>query len=762
MNITTSIANKPWKNKINFNKAIKGKKAQLTIFIIIGIVLLFSAATILYIKQSITQYKPPIESIEQVSAELQPIQNYVTECLDMIAKEAIRKAGTQGGYLDVSNILFNDADPTSGEGISMSPGSEIKIPYWYYMKSANNCEEKCVFASKQPSLYRKTGFGNSIEEQIDKYIEQKLSSCTREFTSFEAQGFDVQESSIKAITTITKTNVFVQLNYPLTIIREGVSEKISKFTVRIPINLGKFYDLAAELTQKEISTSFLGFMAINLIDVYSGTDENKLPPLVDYVFGKPSKEMWLHRDVKSKLEELLMIYTSALQATGTDNFKGNYYEGTDQFAEGLYSLFILPLNNTHQSNAEFTYLSWWPTYLKVTPSEGELIKPDSAANFDSIISSFGINVFKFSYDVSYPVLITLSDSESMDGEGFVFQFALESNIRNNRQIQSDTSLISYSGRPAQTLVCDIDNYNSNNVTVEVIDSLTKKPVEGAAVYFSFGNEACFIGETKLSDFDLSNNKITGAAINDINKKAILKSKMPVGIGALVISKDGYITKTVLFATSLTEKKKILIELDRFIDIDVSLARIPVFKKCNINAAKNCNWQLSPPAISGIEPTQSAIISLIRIPENNAQEQFIATTEFSGIGNRTKKIRLVPGNYQVLGSLFDNQKVIIPEDEVCYPDDWYDSWGLGKKKCEIIPLIEFNMFPKGGIMINSFKIDAQSLGNNKELVVNLISTPDGYLRNVGGITNLEHKDLEQSGNIERYSRDYFEIIKPIFK
>jgi len=326
------------------------KKAQLTIFIIIGIVLLFSAALIIYIKQSITEYKPPVEiAFEEVPTELQPLQRFVTICVESTAKEAIIKAGVQGGYVDASNIIVNDQDPTSAEGISFSPGSDVVVPYWHYMKSSNTCNEQCEFDSKQLPLFRRVGTGNSLEEQIDEYVEQKLSGCIRDFFTFRQQGFEIEQSTIKAFTTIARTDVFVQLDYPLTVIREGRVEKMSKFTARIPVNLGKFYDLAIELTEKEAKTSYLGFMAFNLIDVYSGIDKNKLPPLADSTFKRGGFVSWLHRDVKSNIEELLMIHTPALQAIGTSNFQGNYYDGDDQLAQGLYSLFILPLNKTHRA-----------------------------------------------------------------------------------------------------------------------------------------------------------------------------------------------------------------------------------------------------------------------------------------------------------------------------------------------------------------------------------------------------------------------------
>jgi hypothetical protein len=754
--------------------AAMNRKGQLTIFIIIGIALLFSAALVIYIKQSVTQYKPPIELLtEQVPTELRPLQAYVTTCVEEVAKEAIIKAGMQGGYIDTSTVVINERDPTAGEGIPFSPGSDVKLPYWYYMKSANTCTDKCEFASKQPTLYRTGGAGNSLEDQIGKYVEEKTASCLRNFAAFKAQGFEVQQGQIQAFTTIAKTDVFVQVDFPLTVEKDGRVETISKFAVRLPVNIGKLYDLATELAEKEIRTNYLGHMAMNLIDVYSSIDEEKLPPIADATFERGGFKKWLKGEVKGKIEELLMIHTPALQAAGTSNFQGNFYKGNNKMAEGLYSLFILPLNHSYRANAEFTYLAWWPIYLEVTPSEGEIIKPESVSGFHALLSAFGMNQYRFAYDVSFPVLITLSDPDAFGGEGFVFQFAIESNLRNNAQMKSDTRILQYAGRPSQTLVCNPDNYKSGEVTIDVSDSITKAAVDEALIYFSFGKESCFIGETKI-----------------VQGKGTVKTKMPVGIGTLIISKEDYISKTITFGSKLDVEQALSVELDRFVMVNISVSRIPVISGKNTTVdyykigqhaglygppgsgpheertdpavTTETTWAPMNTKIPNLKATQRAVISLIRIPDHPAQEQHVAAVEIIGSANRTQPARLVPGKYKIIGNLFDYQRTVVPEKEECFDDDWYDSWGFGEQKCEKIPAITFNVFPQGGVSIDEYTLAASSLQGAKEIVIYLFEAPSGFLRESDGTTNLEHKDLEQQGKAESYSKNYPSLITPEIK
>ena len=131
-------------------------------------------------------------------------------------------------------------------------------------------------------------------------------------------------------------------------------------------------------------------------------------------------------------------------------------------------------------------------------------------------------------------------------------------------------------------------------------------------------------------------------------------------------------------------------------------------------------------------------------------------------NRTKEIELVPGNYDIVSTVIDNQLTIIPEAEECYDDNWYDSWGLGDQKCEKIDATSFDKFPMGGLELNNFPVTAEKLNGAKELIIYLIAVPSGYTRDGNGVTDLKHKDMEQSGKIAEYSLNYESLLTPEFR
>ena len=60
-------------------KIFTSKKAQITIFIIIGIILLFSSALIIYIKNKVTQTTPPPTAVQSTPEDLTGMKKYIED-----------------------------------------------------------------------------------------------------------------------------------------------------------------------------------------------------------------------------------------------------------------------------------------------------------------------------------------------------------------------------------------------------------------------------------------------------------------------------------------------------------------------------------------------------------------------------------------------------------------------------------------------------------------------------------------------------------
>ena len=122
----------------NLKKSVPSKQGQVTIFIIIGIVILFIFSGILYITKVYTQEELTAEGgpiIASVPQEFQPLQAYTENCLAQVGRRGLLVLGQQGGYIYPELVgKYSSADPTDADGIDLEP---IKVPYWHYNALAN-------------------------------------------------------------------------------------------------------------------------------------------------------------------------------------------------------------------------------------------------------------------------------------------------------------------------------------------------------------------------------------------------------------------------------------------------------------------------------------------------------------------------------------------------------------------------------------------------------------------------------------------------
>jgi len=131
--------------KIKRGLTVRGtsRKGQVTIFIIIGIIILFAFAGILYLTRTTTseQVKGQEEVlIATVPQEFQSIQTYTENCINEIATQGLIILGQQGGYIypEVEGT-YSAADPTNSDGLVLE---SLKIPYWRYNSKPNSNLQK--------------------------------------------------------------------------------------------------------------------------------------------------------------------------------------------------------------------------------------------------------------------------------------------------------------------------------------------------------------------------------------------------------------------------------------------------------------------------------------------------------------------------------------------------------------------------------------------------------------------------------------------
>ena len=107
------------------------KKAQITVFIIIGIMLLLGTALLIYVVSLKPEQKSKTDVISQSlrQSAVQPVKEYVLSCLDVVSSDALEFVGKQGGRLFVSQGGITP-DPVDSElGVRFLEYDYALLPY---------------------------------------------------------------------------------------------------------------------------------------------------------------------------------------------------------------------------------------------------------------------------------------------------------------------------------------------------------------------------------------------------------------------------------------------------------------------------------------------------------------------------------------------------------------------------------------------------------------------------------------------------------
>ncbi|MBW3019709.1 hypothetical protein KY334_00265, partial [Candidatus Woesearchaeota archaeon] len=402
------------------------KRGQVAIFAAIAVILIIVFGIILYV------FIPDQASrgnlfVDEVSEEFSPIQEYVHSCVEQVGEDAVSILGLRGGYLfdrgylhpGFYNLNPSQINPTESNSFYFMEGSNIVVPYWFH-QSNSNFESVATFSSEKPQLKSDYNTGlerlqrrdQSIEAQIDNYVNFHLDKCLSDFQIFKEEGFNVSsETNIPTATTyVLDDGVQIQIYYPIEVSSEDSVQKMENFGVLVPVRLKKMYELAEFITRMEVENNFLETNMINLLIMNSMVGSKYFPPINDFAFEVGPGNRWQVSDVKENVRQLL-YFTKMLQVQGAQNFKQVELEPVDyahRTRQKTYDNMILPVVDLYSEelidmetilpevDIDFEYLDY-PHYFNVN-ADGNEIKPD-VYGIDLGGFSFGFQQYETRYDV---------------------------------------------------------------------------------------------------------------------------------------------------------------------------------------------------------------------------------------------------------------------------------------------------------------------------------------------------------------------------
>jgi hypothetical protein len=396
----------------------------------------------------------------------------------------------------------------------------------------------------------------------------------------------------------------------------------------------------------------------------------------------------------------------------------------DTIRQSLYDQMVLPMNTDGKYNdvaVRFDYLGWWPIYFD--SGQGGLIKPESVST--SFLPMIGLQRYSTTYDISFPVVITIADPNALKGQGYTFKFALEANIRNNEPMDKDFAGLEGVYEFQASLLCNPNQRNSGNISVKAVDFSTGNPLPDVQVTYTCGTESCTMGAT--------------------DERGNLETQFPVCYnGILSFLKQDYFASAQYLTTSLNKDDKL-----------ASVQMYPYFEK----KAKIMKWLYSSNQVSAnpvdIDAPEHAVIILTKIKENAGEPDVVAFADIFGDQTELSTIRLVPGTYEASINVFLQKPVIVPAEKRKVEAGVFASLFGGEKEY-LIPEVKFdNNYPSAGAVLNEksgyLSISANNLYGDSIITFYSISPP----------LPKKIEDLDEINKFEEHSIQFRQQLEPTY-
>jgi hypothetical protein len=366
---------------------LENLKGQVTVFIIIGIVIIGVIVLVFSLNGGL--------SPEKIPSDLEPVYASFLSCLEDEGIQGMRLLESQGGYIDLPEF-----EPGS---YYMPFSSQLNfagtpIPYWYYV-SGNNLQKEQVPTKEE------------MQEHLGRFVEERVENCN--FDEFYNQSFEISKGKPSVSAVIKGNNIEINLEMDLFLSKGEDSALIQNHKVIVNSKLGNLYDEAIKVYEKEQKDLFLEKYGVDILRLYAPVDgvEFSCSPLT-----------WNAEEIFDDLSEAIEVNTLALKSGGSKN---DYFS-----VEGL------------SGDVRFINSRFWSSSFEVNPAEGPLLMAGPVGNQPGLgILGFCYVTYHFVYDVKYPVLVQVQE----DSE--IFQFPLAVVILGNKERQPLDSSSSFIGVP---------------------------------------------------------------------------------------------------------------------------------------------------------------------------------------------------------------------------------------------------------------------------------------------------------------------------
>ncbi|MBD3208935.1 hypothetical protein GF367_00770, partial [Candidatus Woesearchaeota archaeon] len=647
------------------------KKAQVTLFVIIGLVLLLVVALFFTIRETgVEDVSTDTETVHDFSAAVATYEAAAAQCMASEGERLIKRIMANGGYLDpaAEGLVAVEAFPTRGSALSL--GGDLIVPYWVEHRGSLTCRQDCTFFIRVPPLTsHEDEPGMSVEERLGSVLPDEIKAC---LDSIEVDpDYDlVRAGEYDVSVAIGEERVTYDLQEPVTFTYKPTGATMTLHSVQgeSDVELRKLYDTATSLVEHmefDNATSSFGDAVTHIIQAYSMTNDAELPPMSGGAdFGTDAPRTWLLPDVKEALQLRLADNLPLIQVRGSAT--QFLFLDPNQFSQVMYNsgpfspdIYFQYPEYVPQVSFGFFYDPAWDIELQVSPSNGYLISPEGGS-FNLIPGlGFGMHDYSFVYDVRLPLLIVLTDVAAFDGDGLSLIFAIETGLAGNEPIL-------YTQAPELTVNDTYDYFSDEDYFLDSVafitaqDAFTGTPLENVSVTYMCGEDAVHVGTT--------------------DEQGMVVDFMPFCIGGLLTgSREGYYAGSVPVSVVDDEDVAVTLNFTPLQTFDLQVRSLLLSRY----DAESGLWNVSSDErFIAVDDRLMLTLSRKVLPGENEHVE-VKVINYSNEAEQT--VMLAAGTYDVEAYLFTDvsqDPFIIPEDEVC-------AGGIFNRECHTLEPIVFN-------------------------------------------------------------------------
>jgi hypothetical protein len=265
----------------------RGRKAQLTIIIIIAVVIIALGLITFFLWPQISALFMNQEQTQRfLASQAEPLRQSVSDCVTQVSSDAFQKMGLQAGYYDTTGLnTLNYLDTTF-----------IVVVYKDAAMNRINKLPSLPQVSQQYSLF------------LEKEGNKKIDDCLGNLASFK-RTMNIEAGARKITPVFYDDSIMLLIDWPMKLSKGEVSQEINQKNAELLIPFGKMWKNANAVVDCETQIGC----------AYEGTTWDK------DVWDNPLRIRYITREARSlNKDQIVFLFESIPQRAGEQPFKFNF------------------------------------------------------------------------------------------------------------------------------------------------------------------------------------------------------------------------------------------------------------------------------------------------------------------------------------------------------------------------------------------------------------------------------------------------------